>query len=95
MKIPRANLYLHEANINVQEIKHINTRNTGSEESLALASLWLEKCTGKHTTCNRPRPEALQNWKPNRLVYVGRQDHDNLRLCEANILRSPIVGANN
>lgn len=79
----RSNIYLHETNNSLQEIKHIDTRNTGSKQCLALASLWLETCVGKHATCDRPRPEALRNWKPNRLVYVGLQDHDGLRLCEA------------
>lgn len=60
--------------------RYLQTTNTGSRECLAFASHWLKKCVECHTDCDRPRSGV--NWKPSRLVYVGTQESDSLRLCE-------------
>ena len=57
-------------------------KNTGSKESLALCGQWLKSCVDHHSACERLRPASLQDWNPNRLVFVGTQDDPALRLCE-------------
>ena len=49
---------------------------------MSLAIQWLETCITRHTTCNRPRPVELDNWKPSRLLYLGNESSHELRLCQ-------------
>lgn len=65
---------------------HSDNCNTGSEQCLTLAARWLNTCTAKHTTCERPRPFADRDWQPSRLVYTGNEDDDVLRLCERQMI---------
>lgn len=68
--------------------QHLQTKNTGSKECLALASLWLDRCIKYHVNCDRPRSGI--NWKPSRLVYVGTQEGDSLRLCEGTTITAGV-----
>lgn len=75
---------MREDNIYKKDLSKANYRynsSTGSEESLALANLWLSTCIRKHTQCDRPRSSSLRDWTPTRLLYVG-SGSDDIRLCE-------------
>lgn len=65
------------------DIGYLLSDSTGSKECIALARQWLSTCLNDHSTCARPRPDALRGWNPTRLIYVGNQDKVGLRLCEA------------
>ena len=66
----------------INEQPYANTDTTGSKKCLTLAAEWLNRCIEGHSTCERPPPETLLDWKPSRLLYIGNRDDQGLRLCE-------------
>ena len=58
---------------------------------MALATQWLKTCVTRHTTCNRLRLAEDIDWKPSRLLYVGNEEAQELRLCPATVLPGQVT----
>ena len=58
------------------------SKTTGSQECLSLARHWLDKCLTTHSNSKPIQPEVNLDWRPSRLIHVGENNGDVIRLRE-------------
>lgn len=67
--------------------KQTVSSNTGSDESLDIASQWILECISNHKHCNRAaKPTNVETPLPTRLLYIGTLGDQSVRLCNTKLL---------
>jgi hypothetical protein len=67
--------------------KQAVSSNTGSDESLDIASQWILECVSNHKHCSRAaKPTNAETLLPTKLLYIGTLGDQSVRLCNTDLL---------